>query len=138
MMMFMNPEWNLDAMLIRIAPSDVPGTMEYLRKVWAGIAPDNPFEATFLDEDFQKQVGKRDRAKTKAAEIEHAIRHHLDVELDDDPDLQASFAAALKAIFEQFRDNWRKIYEELESLRARIRSACSCRRSWTRSTASRR
>ena len=72
---------------------------------------------SILDEDFQKEVGKRSRTKTKAAEIEHAIRHHLDVELDDDPDLQASFAEALRKIFEEFRDNWNKIYEELEKLR---------------------
>lgn len=95
-------------------------TDAYLESRWIEVKIE---PISILDEDFQKQVGKRDRVKTKAAEIEHAIRHHLDVELDDDPDLQASFAAALKAIFEQFRENWRKIYEELESLRARIRSA---------------
>jgi type I restriction enzyme R subunit len=75
---------------------------------------------SILDEDFASDVGKHDRTKTKAAEIEHAIRHHLDVELDDDPELQASFAEALAAIFEQFRANWNQIYEELEKLRARI------------------
>jgi type I restriction enzyme R subunit len=78
---------------------------------------------SILDADFQKQVDKRTRTKTKAAEVEHAIRHHLDVELDDDPDLQASFAEALAAIFEEFRNNWNKIYEELEKLRARIINA---------------
>jgi type I restriction enzyme R subunit len=78
---------------------------------------------SILDEDFQKEVKTRSRTKTKAAEIEHAIRHHLDVELDDDPDLQASFAEALKKIFEDFKDNWNKIYEELEKLRQRIINA---------------
>ena len=78
---------------------------------------------SILDEDFERQVGKRGRTKTKAAEIEHAIRHHLEVDLDDDPDLQASFAEALTRIFEEFRDNWQKIYEELEKLRERIRKA---------------
>jgi type I restriction enzyme R subunit len=78
---------------------------------------------SILDEDFEKGVSERKRTKTKAAEVEHAIRHQLDVELDDDPDLQASFAEALAAIFEQFRDNWDKIYEELEKLRQRIKKA---------------
>ncbi len=78
---------------------------------------------SILDEDFQKDVKSRGRTKTKAAEIEHAIRHHLDIELDDDPDLQASFAEALNKILEEFKDNWNKIYEELEKLRARIRNA---------------
>jgi type I restriction enzyme R subunit len=78
---------------------------------------------SILDEDFQKDVNSRTRTKTKAAEIEHAIRHHLDIELDDDPDLQASFAEELKKIFEEFQDNWNMIYEELEKLRQRIINA---------------
>jgi len=78
---------------------------------------------SILDEDFETNVSGHRRTKTKAAEIEHAIRHHLDVELDDDPDLRASFAEAMAAIFEQFRDNWNKIYEELEKLRQRILNA---------------
>lgn len=75
---------------------------------------------SILDEEFQSEIGARNRAKTKAAEIEHAIRHHLNVDVDDDPDLQASFARALTKIFEEFRDNWDKIYEELEKLRQRL------------------
>jgi type I restriction enzyme R subunit len=78
---------------------------------------------SILDEDFQKEVKKHDRAKTKAAEIEHAVRHHLDVEMDDDPELKASFAEALRQILEEFASNWNKIYEELEKLRQRILSA---------------
>lgn len=78
---------------------------------------------SILDEDFEKDVRERKRNKTKAAEIEHAVRHHIDVELDDDPDLQASFAEALAAIFQEFEDNWQKIFEELEKLRQRIRDA---------------
>ena len=78
---------------------------------------------SILDADFEKEVDKRSRTKTKAAEVEHAIRHHLDIELADDPDLQASFAGALAAIFEEFRNNWKKIYEELEKLRVRMINA---------------
>jgi len=75
---------------------------------------------SILDEDFQREVKKHSRTKTKAAEIEHAIRHHLNVDLNDDPELQASFAEALRKIFEDFANNWRKIYDELEKLRQRI------------------
>ncbi len=78
---------------------------------------------SILDEDFQKGVNTRSRTKTKAAEIEHAIRHHLDIDLDDDPELQASFSAALQRILEEFRDNWNKIFEELEKLRRQIINA---------------
>ena len=78
---------------------------------------------SILDEDFQKEVKKHDRNKTKAAAIEHAVRHHIDVELNDDPELQASFAEALKKILEEFANNWKKIYEEVEKLRQRIVNA---------------
>ncbi|PZV09908.1 MAG: restriction endonuclease subunit R [Leptolyngbya sp.] len=78
---------------------------------------------SILDDDFESQVSKRSRTKTKAAAVEHALRHHIDIELDDDPELQASFAAALTAILEQFKDNWERIYEELEKLRQRVKDA---------------
>jgi len=78
---------------------------------------------SILDKDFQKEVKKHDRIKSRAAEIEHAVRNHLDVELNDDPELQASFADALAQIFLEFAKNWAKIYEELEKLRQRIISA---------------
>ena len=78
---------------------------------------------SILDDDFEKEVNQRSRTKTKAAAIEHALRHHIDVDLDDDPDLQASFAAALAQILEQFKDNWQQIYIELEKLRQRARDA---------------
>lgn len=78
---------------------------------------------SILDEDFEKDVKEHKRSKTKAAEVEHAIRHHIDVALDDEPDLQASFAEAMAAIFAEFKNNWQKIYEELETLRQRIKDA---------------
>jgi type I restriction enzyme R subunit len=75
---------------------------------------------SILDEDFEKDVSNRKRTKTKAAEIEHAIRHHLDVDLKDDPELQASFAEALRIILVEFDNNWNEIFKELEKLRQRI------------------
>jgi type I restriction enzyme R subunit len=78
---------------------------------------------SILDEDFQKEVKNHKGPKTRAAGIEHAIRHHIEVELGDDPGLQASFAEALKNILDEFQDNWQRIFEELEKLRDRIISA---------------
>jgi type I restriction enzyme, R subunit len=78
---------------------------------------------SILDDDFEKEINQRSRTKTKAAAIEHALRHHIEIELDDDPDLQASFAEALAQILEQFKDNWQQIYIELEKLRQRIKDA---------------
>jgi type I restriction enzyme, R subunit len=77
---------------------------------------------SILDENFERDViATKQRTKNKAAAIEHALRHHIDIELDDDPDLQASFAVALAAILSDFQDNWERIYAELEKLRQRLK-----------------
>ncbi len=42
-------------MIIKIAPGDVPGSIEKIHKSWKEISPDKPFDYTFLDEDVAKQ-----------------------------------------------------------------------------------
>jgi type I restriction enzyme R subunit len=76
---------------------------------------------SILSDDFGKEVGKRNRIKTKAAEVEHAIRHYVNVNIDIDPELMSSFAEMMEAIFAEFKDNWQLIYEELEKLRRKIK-----------------
>ncbi|PEW48223.1 restriction endonuclease subunit R [Bacillus thuringiensis] len=77
---------------------------------------------SIMSDEFGKNVGNRKRAKTKAAEVEHAIRHHINVNIDEDPELFASFADSLAQILEEFAGNWNKIYEELEKLREKIKN----------------
>lgn len=77
---------------------------------------------SIIADDFQKGVNSKKRDKTKAAEVEHAIRHYIDINLDEDPELFASFSEALEKILENFKGNWKAIYEELEKLREKIRN----------------
>ncbi len=44
---------------------------------------------SIINPKFEEQLGARKRTKTKAAEIEHAIRHHIEENEDDDPELYA-------------------------------------------------
>jgi len=76
---------------------------------------------SILDEKFIEEVSARKRIKTRAAEIEHAIRHYIDLNLDEDPELFASFSRMLEEILRDFKGNWQRIYEELEKLRQRIK-----------------
>ncbi|ARA92864.1 restriction endonuclease subunit R [Rhodothermaceae bacterium RA] len=122
-------EINVQAMQhLRDGRMSMKGIPDKLRKVVDAHLRDKGIEQkvapiSIMDEDFFQHVEKRKRTKTKAAAIEHALRHHIEVELADDPDLQASFAEALEAIIQQFKDNWERIREELEKLRERIRNA---------------
>ncbi len=77
---------------------------------------------SIIADDFQKHVKTRKREKTKAAEVEHAIRHYIDLNIDEDPELFASFAQALEEILKNFKGNWKAIYEELEKLREKIKN----------------
>ena len=73
-----------------------------------------------LDPEFQKQAAQRARSKTKAAEVEHAIRHHLTVNFDEVPELFASFAKEIERILTEFAGNWDAIWKEMEKLRQKL------------------
>ncbi len=75
---------------------------------------------SILDSEFYENVKAHKHTKTKAAEIEHALRHYIDVNAEDDPELFKTFSEMLEEIFEKFRGDWNRIYEELEKLRERI------------------
>lgn len=72
------------------------------------------------DPDFQKDAQTRNRPKTQAAEIEHAIRHHITVNYDEDPELFASLASELERILQGFAGNWELIAREMEKLRQKL------------------
>ena len=76
---------------------------------------------SIMDEGFFDKVQTKDRVRTKAAEVEHAIRHFIDINISEDPELYASFAKALAEILSEFKNNWDEIYQKLEELRKKIR-----------------
>lgn len=45
----------LTTMLVKIKPGDIPATVEKLQAAWKDIAPDRPFDYTFLDQNVAKQ-----------------------------------------------------------------------------------
>lgn len=77
---------------------------------------------SIIADDFFDNVKTKKRTKTKAAEVEHAIRHFINLNIDEDPELFASFAKALEEILQNFKGNWKVIYEELEKLREKIKN----------------
>lgn len=77
---------------------------------------------SIIADDFFEGVKAKKRTKTKAAEVEHAIRHFIDINLDEDPELFASFSKKLEEILKNFKGNWKLIYEALEKLREEIKN----------------
>lgn len=75
---------------------------------------------SILDENFFEHVQTRQRTKTKGAEVEHAIRNFIDVNINEDPELYASFSEMVDEILREFKDNWEEIYKRLEELRKKM------------------
>ncbi len=53
--------------------------------------------------------------------MEHAIRKHCKVHLEEDPVLYQKLSDKLEALIQQYKDNWDQLYQELFDLRARPR-----------------
>ncbi|HLG34382.1 MAG TPA: HsdR family type I site-specific deoxyribonuclease [Bacteroidia bacterium] len=75
---------------------------------------------SILDEKFFEHIKKRKRNKTKAAEIEHAIRDHINIHADEDPELYASLSEALIQILQNNQNNWEEILRLITELRNRV------------------
>lgn len=92
---------------------------EYLESLGVTIKVE-PLSIT--DEGFEQQFAHLTSTKAKAAGIEHAIRHHIAISINQDPVLYASFAEALNQILQANADNWEEIYRQLEALRSKIKN----------------
>jgi type I restriction enzyme R subunit len=75
---------------------------------------------SILDDDFTKSVSEFKHDKTKASAIEHAIRHFIELNVNEDPTLYNSFSEQLEQILVAFEKNWNEAYRKLEELRRKI------------------
>lgn len=78
-------------------------------------------EVSILSDDFSAKVNKINRTpKSKASEMEHAIRYHIKVNIDKDPALYSRIKDRLEMILKNYKENWDAILIELEKLRKEI------------------
>jgi type I restriction enzyme R subunit len=84
-----------------------------------GINPKVP-PVELLSEDFIAKLNQHagGNAEAKASEMEHAIRKHCTVHHDEDPAFYKSLAERVENLIDQYQDQWDKLAEELEKLRA--------------------
>jgi len=78
---------------------------------------------SLLSDEFPKEMDKHgESAKAKASEMEHAMRRHIKVNMNNDPQLYTKFNDRLKAILEKHKGNWDVIVDELDSLRTDMKT----------------
>ena len=74
---------------------------------------------SLLSKDFAKEVNKLGKnSKSKASEMEHAIRRHIKVNINKDPALYKRFLQRMEEILERYQGNWDAIVEEFEKVRS--------------------
>jgi type I restriction enzyme R subunit len=67
---------------------------------------------------FIKELEKNQSAKAKASEMEHAIRKHCKVHLDEDPALYQKLSEKLEALIRKYKNDWDELYRHLFDLRS--------------------
>jgi type I restriction enzyme R subunit len=73
-----------------------------------GIDPRIP-PIAITDAKFAEQVGRQVSDRAKASEMEHAIRHHIQKKLDEDPVHYQKLSERLEEILNKFGDNWEQL-----------------------------
>lgn len=61
MILTIDPDWAMGDLVVRVAPGNIPRALEKLKKTWADVAPNVPFQYSFLDEDLAKQYESEQR-----------------------------------------------------------------------------
>ena len=66
--------------------------------------------------DFESKVDALPSDRAKASEMEHALRHHISENLDQDPEHYAKLSERLDEILDRLDGNWAAMYEAMRDL----------------------
>ena len=78
------------------------------------------FRSDLLAADFEKHVSGLKSPRAKASEIEHAIKAHISVRIDEDPAYFKKLSERLREILAAHHDKWDKLVEQLMLFRDSI------------------
>ncbi|MBI3943021.1 MAG: type I restriction endonuclease subunit R [Chloroflexi bacterium] len=70
-----------------------------------GVDPRVP-PTSILDAGFESAVAAHATARARAAEMEHAARHHIHVHYQEDPAYYKKLSQRLEEILQRYQDNW--------------------------------
>lgn len=73
-----------------------------------------------LSPRFIKELDRNKSSRAKASEMEHAIRKHCKVHLDEDPVLYQKLSEKLEALIRKYKEEWDELYRRLFELRAEV------------------
>ena len=77
-----------------------------------GVDPRVPPTKLF-DVEFEQLLAAQTSDRAKASEVEHAIRAHLKVNLDDDPEYYQTLSRRLEEIIQKYENKWTELVQQL-------------------------
>jgi type I restriction enzyme R subunit len=66
-----------------------------------------------FDVEFEQVLATQTNDRAKASEVEQAIKAHLKVKMDDDPEYYQSLAVRLEEIIQKCQQKWEELVEQL-------------------------
>ena len=75
-----------------------------------------------LAKDFKQKLNEHKSSRAKASEIENAIKHHIKINLEEDPDYYRPLSERLNEIIRQNADKWDELVQLLMDFREHIES----------------
>jgi type I restriction enzyme R subunit len=84
-----------------------------------GIDPKIP-PVELMSDQFIQKLDENRSPKSKASEMEHAIRKHSKVYFDEDPSFYAKISEKLEAVIQKHKQNWDELCAALFKLRSDV------------------
>ena len=106
---------------------DISGAGEKVRKLIeehvysTGIDPKIP-PVDLLATDYKEKLNQHKSSRSKASEIEHAIKHHIKINLEDDPEYYRKLSERLENIIRRHEEKWDELVQLLLDFRDNIES----------------
>ncbi|WGK70085.1 type I restriction endonuclease subunit R [Candidatus Haliotispira prima] len=108
--------------LFRDEQFDIAGAGEKVKQLIeehvysTGVDPKIP-PVDLLAPDFKEQLNAHKSPRAQASEIEYAIKHHIKIKLEDDPEYYKSLSQRLEDIIRKHEDKWKELVTMLFSFR---------------------
>lgn len=113
--------------LYRDEQLNISGAGEKVRKLIeehvysTGVDPKIP-PVDLLAADYREKLSHHKSSRSKASEIEHAIRHHIKINLENDPEYYRKLSERLEEIIRKCEEKWDELVQLLLDFRGTIES----------------
>ncbi len=104
---------------------NIAGAGEKVRKLIedhlhsVGIDPKIP-PIDLLAHDFKEKLSKHKSARSRASEIENALRHQIRIKIDENPEFYKSLSEKLEDLIRKYRERWDELEQLLLDLRTSV------------------